>query len=325
MRITGAVLASLRVVIRALRTDDPSPSRMKRAMLAALLVPPFGLLVVLLRVYAVLRGPVAVTAVRPDGLRFHCELPDLIQMYIWLFDLWEPDLTAFVARRLEPGTTFVDVGANVGYFSAVAATAGAGAGDRVRVVAIEASPRIFPKLRRTITENELEDAVRCVNIAAMAERGLVCLFSGPTHNIGLTTTVPSRGLAAETEVPAAPLSDLLTQEEMLSARLVKIDVEGGEDAVLAGMSSFVEVAPRQVELLVELSPCWWSDSSRTPLDVLKPLFEAGFHAYEIHNSYWPWHYLWPKHVRRPRRLRRHLNGRVRRIDLVLSRVDAEEL
>lgn len=321
-RLVQAVLPLLRAIVRGLRTDDPAPSLLKRIMLAALLVPPFGLLVVLLRGHAWLKGPVMVETMLPCGLRFRCALPDLVQMYIWLFDAWEPDLRAFILDRVRGGDTFIDVGANVGYFSAVAARH---LGEGGRVVAIEASPRIFALLEETVRINGLEGRVRCVNQAAAAERGVLRVFSGPAHNVGLTTTVAARGFAAESEVPAAPLGDMLSAEEVRTARLVKIDVEGGEPAVLAGLGSFLSACPREVELLVELSPAWWSDRALTPAQVLQPFLDSGFHAYEIHNSYWPWHYLWPRRVQRPRRLQRDLTQRVKRIDLVLSRIDAESL
>ena len=62
-----------------------------------------------------------------------------------------------------------------------------------------------------------------------------------------------------------------------------------------------------------------------PQEVLEPLLDAGFHAYRIDNNLWPWRYLWPNDVRRPRRVRQPLLKRVKRIDLVLSRVDQDEL
>ena len=126
-------------------------------------------------------------------------------------------------------------------------------------------------------------------------------------------------------MPAAPLADLLEPREIETARLVKIDVEGAEDRVLAGMRGFLEKCPSHVEILVELSPTWWHDSQQTPQRVLAPFFEAGFHAYRIDNNLWPWRYLWPNDIRRPQRIREPLLKRVKRIDLVLSRVDREEL
>ena len=243
-------------------------------------------------------------------------------MYLWLFDVWEPDLTTFLFERLRPGDGFIDVGANIGYFSALAARQ---VGSNGSVVAIEASPPVFASLTETVCANNHAETVRCVNKAAAAARGAIELFSGPDHNIGLTTTVPSRGFELQGVIEALPLDDLLIADEMRTARLVKIDVEGAEPEVLKGMSTFLEKCRDDAEILVELSPSWWSDPTKRPIDVLQPLFDAGLHAYEMENNYWPWRYLWPRYVRRPRRCKRDLTQRMDRLDLVMSRQDKSEL
>ncbi len=211
-----------------------------------------------------------------------------------------------------------DVGANVGYHTLLAADKGA------QVVAIEASPRIFATLQENVLVNGAE-GVRLVNKAVAERAGTCAIYAGPVQNIGLSTTVEQRGFAAEFEVEAAPLSDLLEPDEIDATQMVKIDVEGGEDAVLRGMDSFLEAAPHNVEILVELSPKWWSDRTQTPRDVLRPLTDAGFNVYAIDNNLWPWRYLWSDDVRPPTRVRRPLTRRVKRLDLVLSRADRETL
>ena len=217
---------------------------------------------------------------------------------------------------------FVDVGANIGYFSVIAARC---VGTEGRVVAIEASPRVFAALEQTLHANGSSPTVRAVNVAAAAHPGSIPIYAGPAHNTGLTSTVERWGRPQQATVEAKPLDDLLNPDEISRARVVKIDVEGGEDQVLAGMARVIRDAPREVEILVELSPQWWSDGSKRPIDVVRPFLDVGFHAYAMENSYWPWRYLWPNDAPRPRRIRDGLEGRVRRIDLVLSREDAEFL
>jgi hypothetical protein len=57
------------------------------------------------------------------------------------------------------------------------------------------------------------------------------------------------------------------------------------------------------------------------------LLDAGFHVYLLPNDYWPWRYLWPDDIGPPRRLRdlAQLVHRVPRLDVVLSRLDADTL
>ena len=317
-----AVMSPLRAWIRMAASGRTALSPVQKIIRAALMLPAFGVIFILLRIRLMIRNPIQVDVFDARGSRFRCHPPDLIQLYLWIFGEWEPDLTAFISSRLSKGDVFVDVGANIGYYSILASRA---VGDSGRVVAVEASPAVFEALRETIAMNDVCDRVRAINCAAAAQPGFIDVYSGPRHNTGLTSTIQRRGMHAQAQVPSQPIDDLLQSDEFSRARLIKIDVEGAEDQVLAGMCSIIRHGRRDLEILVELSPQWWADPSRRPIDVLQPLIDAGFHAYTIDNNYWMWRYLWPRCVKRPQRLRSDFTHRVHRLDLVLSRLDAEEL
>jgi FkbM family methyltransferase len=268
-------------------------------------------------------GPLTIDGTTEDGIHLRCRLPDLIQMFVYLFGTWEPDLAAFLRRRLRPGDTFIDVGANIGCVSALASRL---VGPRGTVIAIEPSPAVIAALQETVARNDLTN-IRLVAAAVSDCDHELPLFSGPNHNIGLTTTVARGGFREQGRVRAAPLGSLVTREELATARLIKIDVEGAEDSVLAGMLASVDALAADAELVVELSPTWWSDPQLRPIDVLRPFLERGFHVYLLPNDYWPWRYLWPRDVDAPQRLRDFavLQRRVARLDIVLSRSDADAL
>lgn len=75
------------------------------------------------------------------GATFAVDTQDLIQRYLYLFGVWEPHMTRWLQRRLKPGDVFVDVGANIGYYSILASRL---VGARGKVVAIEASCGLPP-------------------------------------------------------------------------------------------------------------------------------------------------------------------------------------
>lgn len=308
--------------VRLWRTQRQRVSAAEKVLRALLMLPAFTAIVLLLRLRLRFRGPLTVNVTTQAGDQFRCHPPDLIQMYLWIFGIWEPDLTHFIRDRLKPGDAFIDVGANIGYFSIIAAAC---VGEHGKVAAIEASPLVFDALNESIATNGGPRNIRAINKAAAAQPGTLTIYSGPQHNIGLTTTVARRGMTGSSTIDALPLDNLLTPDEVHQARLIKIDVEGGEVDVLAGMGRVIREAPPHVELLVELSPMWWRDQSARPIDVLRPLLDAGFHVYEMDNNYWPWRYLWPNCVRRPWRSQRNVARRVKRLDLVLSRRDGPSL
>jgi FkbM family methyltransferase len=203
-------------------------------------------------------------------------------------------------------------------------------------VAIEPCPAVIPALEETVARNELTN-VRMVAASVSDRDHELPLFAGPSWNIGMTSTVDPRlgddpdfarrSLREQGRVRAAPLGSLLTREELATARVIKIDVEGGEDRVLAGMLASVDALAADAELVVELSPSWWSDPRLRPIDVLRPFLERGFHVYVLPNDYAPWRYLWPRDVGAPQRLRDFavLEQRFLQLDVVLSRSDADAL
>ena len=169
--------------------------------------------------------------------------------------------------------------------------------------------------------------------AAVSDRdGELPLFVGPSYLVmGASTTVAraaqGRPLLRERErVRTAPLGSLVTRQELATARLIKIDVEGAEDRVLVGMLACVDALAADAEIFVEVMATWWSDPQLRPIDVLRPFLERGFNVYLLPAIYWPWRYLWSRDVRAPRRLPNFAVLEQRgRLDIVLSRIDADAL
>ncbi|MDA3656856.1 FkbM family methyltransferase [Mycobacterium xenopi] len=324
--IRARTVALWRASIRLLRTDKERVSSAERWIRALLLIVPYYAMALLLNIRAAWWRPLTVDGISDDGIRLRCQLPEVLQMYVYLFGAWEPDLEAFMRRRLRPGDTFIDVGANIGYLSALASQL---VGPHGAVVAIEPAPFAGAALQETAALNGLTN-IRLVAAAVSDRDGQLPLFVGSAYDSGLTTTVARLGrhfrFREQERVRAAMLGSLVTREELASARLIKIDVEGAEDRVLAGLLVSLDILAPEAELVVEVMPRWWSDPQLRPIDVLQPFLERGFHVYQLPCNYWPWRYLWPRSVGAPQRLRDLAAlDRRGRLDLVLSRFDADTL
>jgi FkbM family methyltransferase len=253
------------------------------------------------------------------GFSIDGDSSDLIQQWLYYFGVWEPWLSTFVRRRLRPGDTFVDVGANIGYYTLVGATI---VGDSGRAVAIEASPSICARLARNVSANRA-DNVRIVNAAALGHRATMKLYRGNSANCGQTTLIePGQG-ELECEVQAAPLHELLTDAELQSARLIKIDTEGAEYSILSGFDGITRLR-RDAELVVEMHPAYLARRGESVAGVLQVMEAAGFVPYVLGEELWAAGYLSGTSFQPPRRLDA---GRV--IDsvtvLVFSRTRADTL
>jgi FkbM family methyltransferase len=322
--IGKGLVALWRGYVRFLRTDKEHVGLAERWVRAVLMIMPFLAIDWPLYIRAAFWEPLIVDATSEDGIHLRCRLPEIIQKYVYLFGVWEPDLTAFMRRRLRPGDTFIDVGANVGYLSAFASKL---VGPHGGVVAIEPAPATGAALRETVAMNDLTN-IRLVAAAASDHDDELPLFVGRSYTMGLTTTVGRRFLLRENgRVRATTLGSLVTREELANTRLIKIDVEGAEDRVLGGLLASVDALPTDAEVVVEVMARWWRNPQLRPIDVLQPFLDRGFHVYMLAADYTPWRYLWPKDVRAPQRLRdlAVLEQRREQLNLVLSRSDADAL
>ena len=54
------------------------------------------------------------------GAKIQCDIRDFIQRRIYFFRIYEPNLTHYITANVQPGELFVDLGANIGYFSLLA-------------------------------------------------------------------------------------------------------------------------------------------------------------------------------------------------------------
>ena len=184
------------------------------------------------------------------GAVFEGRLSGVVQRSLFHFGLFEPNLTDFISRRLRPGDTFIDVGANVGYFTLLAAKL---VGPEGTVVAIEASPSTYAALRTSIEANQATN-VRALNVAAFDCETTVPIYYLPEEEFTSGASIFRTIGPQEAIVPAKPLVTILSASELSKARLIKIDVEGAEERVVAGLLQGAEKLRSDIEIVVEVLP-----------------------------------------------------------------------
>jgi FkbM family methyltransferase len=143
----------------------------------------------------------------------------------------EPGTRRVLQRLLGPGMTFVDVGANIGLLTLVGARA---VGRTGKVFTFEPNPIACELLNRTIVLNGLEKEVAITQVACGARHERRPLHIGPV--LGHSSLFPIPDCEKVVEVIVAPLDDSLGTR---TVDVIKIDVEGAELEVLAGMERII--------------------------------------------------------------------------------------
>lgn len=159
--------------------------------------------------------------------------------------VWEPENLEVLLSFLTSDTVFLDIGANVGYFS-VAIGNRLGRGGQVH--AFEPHVGLAQLIERSVHLNSLEPVVKIWQVAVSDQEGTIDLFY-PDDHLGRGTAsrhIDEPGTCMS--VRACVLDRLLPPD--LSVDLVKIDVEGHELNVLRGMQELLRRSPK-VKVLFE--------------------------------------------------------------------------
>ncbi len=229
-------------------------------------------------------------------------------------------------RRLRPGELFIDVGANVGYYTLLASRLVGNAG---KVVAVEALPQTFSVLQSNIASNGLAN-VRCVNIRAAwnrSERLTIFLrHEGPTGTTSLMAAWAHRwSLHRQIVVDAEPLSRILSRDEIQRARLIKIDIEGAEWNVISEMTSWLSSTAHNLEIVIEISKSMLRMQHKSFATVLALFERFGFQAYRLNNDYLASTCVGGNAEGIASRITTWPNETVDQIDIVFSKVDSDRL
>jgi FkbM family methyltransferase len=154
---------------------------------------------------------------------------------------YDGPLTAFIQQHIRPGDVAIDVGANVGLFTLLL---GYQVWERGHVIAYEANPRIVEFLRDNVAMNWLDERVSVVPKAAAAmegERRFIAPRRAATGSLQPVEHLLATDNRIDTldhiMVPAEPLDVHAGRFERID--LIKIDVEGAEEQVFAGMSGLL--------------------------------------------------------------------------------------
>jgi FkbM family methyltransferase len=211
--------------------------------------------------------PAALRLIEPRDVQFKMYVTPHFERH-YLGNAYEPYTARLLAKMCERASLFVDIGAHYGFFTLHAASRR----PDLKIIAVEPVSSNFDVLSRNISLNDLKNIQTC-NIAISDADG-----EQPFHvfeasdNSGLQPHPQSRLL--RTEMVQTKTVDALLGNAKVGTLVVKIDTEGHEPALLAGMKQTLQRF-EDIALFVEFNPMMLEAAGHDPSAFLLKIDELG--------------------------------------------------
>jgi FkbM family methyltransferase len=179
----------------------------------------------------------------------------------------EPITTTRFRQAIKPGSTVVDVGANVGYFTLVASRLTGASGT---VIAFEPDPFNFELLCRNVKINGASNVVT-VQSAVSDRPGASTMLLGNSSDHSSLFPHPVSAPRSTISVDCVSLDSYFNGRV---ADVIKMDVEGAEPLAIAGARETIAAA-RHLDLFIELNPACLRLADTSPEQLLSLLNECG--------------------------------------------------
>lgn len=220
-----------------------------------------------------------------DGtpIRLRVNTRDNLTEWLTCERYFEPRVRKEFLSRLKPGMTVLDIGANVGYYTTLAATR---VGATGRVISVEPQPAVCQRLRDNVHENGLIN-VDVVEAAAGSVNETV-EFHIPVEgweSHGSCRLNGSFNSERKIGVNLRRIDDVLSELRIRTVDLIKIDVEGGEFDAFKGMPLLLATPPRPT-LIFEACEAYMTPFGHRVYELLRWLDQQGYRAVQLEEYNW---------------------------------------
>lgn len=221
-------------------------------------------------------APRGLVCVEAEGHKLFLDPQDMgmARAFLLFRGRWEETETRMFCALVKEGMTVVDIGANVGYYTLLAARL---VGPRGKVFAFEPNPENFALLSRNVEANGYQN-VFLVSKAASGQSGTAALRIDRNSSGGHSLSA-FRGAADTVQVETVSLDDYFAGEYP-SIDVLKMDAEGAEMAILSGMQKVLAHNPNLI-LLTEFFPRAMRGFGHQPEEYIGQLLRSGFQVHPI--------------------------------------------
>jgi FkbM family methyltransferase len=158
----------------------------------------------------------------------------VMQNIIYNYGLYEPEVTNFLIHTLKPGDTFIDIGANLGYFTVLASSL---VGQNGRVISFEPLRTTFEYCKSNIELNQLKNAD--LYKYALWDKNQIKEFNFSDFDGGDSHAVSTENVYNNTSIKEK-VECIKMDQLNLRPNTIKMDIEGSEPFALSGMYKTLE-------------------------------------------------------------------------------------
>ena len=212
-------------------------------------------------------------SVNLDGNTLFIDSNDKVAVETYLNTEYEPGTTNFLKTILKKGMNVINIGANIGYFTLLAARE---VGPDGKVFAFEPFPQTVELLKKNILINGFENVI-IESKAVSNKTDFATLLTGgrSLHNFISKKKFPQ---LTEIKVPTITVDEFLKHKN-INIDLILIDAEGQESLIFEGMKNTLQ--SQNLEVIFEFNPFTLEFSDTTPNDLLDQIQKMGFLQYLI--------------------------------------------
>src|SRR3990170_7009848 len=220
--------------------------------------------------------PSGIVLIDVQGSKMYVDSRDTgVAPFLLEWGFYEKYETELFKTLVKKGMVVVDIGANIGYYTLLAAHL---VGDEGKVFAFEPEPNNYNLLCKNIEVNGYRNVIP-VRKAVFSKSGEMELFLDESNLGGHSLSEANVDKGASIMVEVTSLDDYFRNTDY-KIDVIKMDVQGSEMAVLEGMTNTINQND-SLKIITEFWPMGLRNSGSSPAGFLNKLIECGFAFYQI--------------------------------------------
>ncbi len=217
---------------------------------------------------------ISLNSVYDKDIKISLNLDDWLQQQIYFLGIYEATETQYFVNNIEANTIFYDIGANIGYYTMLAAKRTSNG----QVYAFEPDHNNREQLIKNIELNGFKNITIVPKIVAQVSHQTANLYIADKQNRGMTSTEKPANFTGKIEQESTiSIDDFILKNSF--PNLIKIDAEGSEYKILQGMATLM--SKQKADILIEINTETLKTHHLSILKVGEFIAAQGYEFYEI--------------------------------------------